>query len=136
VYCSYGEQGDRHALVLTISNEDAERWYDLRERREQRTPRLSFGAVIVVRNLTDDHEYALKTAPCGEPCRCAAAALPLEQAGRWFVGEHCTLDGKDATICGRRLEAGIVAELPSGNRVEYAWPTIARVMADGGEFRS
>lgn len=60
----------------------------------------------------------------------------IEQDGRLFVGMDCTLDGKQATIIGRRLEAGIVAELPHGLRVEFAWPTIARVMAQGGEFKS
>jgi hypothetical protein len=48
----------------------------------------------------------------------------------------CTLDGLDATIAGSQLEAGIVAHYPQGLRVEFAWPTIAKVMSEGGRFQS
>jgi hypothetical protein len=56
--------------------------------------------------------------------------------GRSFVGQECTLDGKPATVAGRLLDHGIVAQYPQGLRVEFAWPTIARIMTAGGEFRS
>lgn len=136
VHCQWGETG-QPGIVLTISMEDARRWDELRERHQENRLRWrAYGRVIVVTNLTDDHPYAVRTAPCGQPCRCAAATLPLEQAGRWFVGEDCTLDGNMATIVGRRLEHGIVATLPVGPRVEFAWPTIAKVMSEGGRFKS
>lgn len=57
-------------------------------------------------------------------------------AGRAFVGERCTLDGRPAEVIGRRLRFGLVAEYPRGRMVEFAWSTIARVMRAGGAFRS
>lgn len=57
--------------------------------------------------------------------------------GKAFVGERCTLDGQPAEVIGRRLEHGIVAVWPRGPRVEFSWPTIARVMRERrGAFRS
>ena len=58
------------------------------------------------------------------------------QDGREYVGAECTLDGRRAIVCGRLLAFGWVATLPDGPRVEYAWPTIARVMSAGGRFES
>lgn len=57
-------------------------------------------------------------------------------SGRDYVGRDCTLDGKPATIVGRKLDFAVVAQYPQGLRVEYAWPTVARVMESGGAFRS
>lgn len=138
VYCYLGEQpiGNPHAIILEISAEDNAKWVAVREREDSRLSRFQCGTPVVVTNLTDDHEYVLRTAPCGEGCRCAAIATPLEQAGRLFVGMDCTLDGLDATIAGSQLEAGIVAHYPQGLRVEFAWPTIAKVMSEGGRFQS
>lgn len=138
VYCYLGEQptGNPHAIILEISAEDNARWIAVREKEDHRLGRFECGSPVVVTNLTDNHQYVLRTAPCGEGCRCAAVATPLEQAGRLFVGADCTLDGKPATIVGRNLDAGIVAHYPQGLRVEYAWPTIARVMSERGRFRS
>ena len=56
--------------------------------------------------------------------------------GRRYVGADCTLDGKPATVCGRLNAFATVAQYPHGLRVEYAWPTVARIMASGGTFRS
>lgn len=57
--------------------------------------------------------------------------------GRVYVGRDCTLDGKPATIQGRLLDFGIVAQWPQGLRVEYAWSTIAHVVENNdGAFQS
>jgi hypothetical protein len=48
--------------------------------------------------------------------------------GRTFVGAECTLDGKPATICGRRNRFATVATLPTGPTYDYAWQTVAHVM--------
>lgn len=61
-----------------------------------------------------------------------------EQADRRsrLAGTHVTLDGKAASIVGFRLDYGIVAALDGSARFEWAWPTIERVVAAGGDFRS
>jgi hypothetical protein len=60
---------------------------------------------------------------------------PLE--GRDFVGHACTLDGHPAIIAGRQLDYAQVLTLDNSLRVEYAWPTVARVMQrKGGRFSS
>ena len=56
--------------------------------------------------------------------------------GKHYVGRDCTLDGKPATICGRLNDYATVAQYPQGLRVEYAWPTVARIMESGGAFKS
>lgn len=53
-----------------------------------------------------------------------------------YVGAPCTIDGRPATIMGRQLRFAIVAQLPDGLQREYAWPTVARIMGRGGDFRS
>jgi hypothetical protein len=63
-------------------------------------------------------------------------AVDRTEDGRAYVGHDCTLDGKPAIIIGRALDFGIVSHYPQGLRVEYAWPTIARVMSAGGGFKS
>lgn len=62
--------------------------------------------------------------------------LPMFNIGKTYVGNDCTLDGKPAIIMGRKLDFAVVATLPHGNRVEYAWPIVARIMESGGTFKS
>lgn len=48
-----------------------------------------------------------------------------------------TLDGEPAVIVGARNPFAKVATLRSdGPVVEFAWPTVARIVAAGGAFRS
>lgn len=48
-----------------------------------------------------------------------------------------TLDGKPATIRGVRNQFATVATVAvDGPAVEFAWTTVARVVANGGAFRS
>jgi len=126
----------RSGRVLQITDTDAAAWYAVREREDTRLPQYALGTPVVVTDQLTGERFALQTAPCGLGCRCAADATPLDEAGRLFVGHECTLDGKPAVIAGRQLDAGVVANYPNGGRVEFAWPTIARIMANGGEFRS
>ena len=47
-----------------------------------------------------------------------------------------TLDGQPAAICGSLQPFATVAVLPNGARYEYAWLTVARIVAAGGAFSS
>lgn len=49
---------------------------------------------------------------------------------------HVTLDGKPAKIIGARLSGAIIFALDApAEGVEFAWPTVARIVANGGAFR-
>lgn len=62
---------------------------------------------------------------------------PMETIGREWVGADCTLDGRRAMVCGRRNDFATVATLEGPlTSVEFAWETVARVMAVTGKFRS
>jgi hypothetical protein len=47
-----------------------------------------------------------------------------------------TLDGHPAVISGARNTFATVATLTGITRAEYAWPTVARIIARGGDFQS
>ena len=47
-----------------------------------------------------------------------------------------TLDGKAARVSGYRLDFARVTALPGGPGYEWAWSTVARVVAAGGRFQS
>jgi hypothetical protein len=47
-----------------------------------------------------------------------------------------TLDGKPAKISGARLPFARVTALPDGPGYEWAWETVARVVAAGAAFKS
>lgn len=54
-----------------------------------------------------------------------------------YAGQPCFLDGKPAIVQGRQRPFAIIASLKdSARRVEFAWPTVARIMQRDGEFRS
>jgi hypothetical protein len=58
-------------------------------------------------------------------------------ARRALCAATVTLDGKPAKISGARAESAYVTALPGGPAVEYAWPTVARVVAENdGRFTS
>lgn len=62
--------------------------------------------------------------------------LGPELDGRRYVGAACTLDGRPATISGRRNAFATVAELDGPLALEWAWETVARIMDAGGAFKS
>ncbi len=60
-----------------------------------------------------------------------------EHAKRW-TGEACTLDGKPATVVGRKLPFAIVhtVDVLDGPIAEFAWPTVDRIMQRDRSFKS
>jgi hypothetical protein len=57
-----------------------------------------------------------------------------ELANQW-VGETCTLDGEPAKVVGRLHPFGAVSTLDyRGQRVEFCWETIDRIMRKDGQF--
>ena len=61
--------------------------------------------------------------------------VPLEERRR-YTATDCTLDGKPAVIAGALEPFATVAQLPHGMTVEYAWPTVARIVAAGAAFHT
>lgn len=55
---------------------------------------------------------------------------------RDLCAQPVTLNGKRAVIGGIRNRFATVAQLPDGERVEYAWETVERIVKDGGNFKS
>jgi hypothetical protein len=53
-----------------------------------------------------------------------------------LIAAVVTLDGKPAKVSGALQPFATVAQLPSGNAVEFAWSTVARIVAKDGSFRS
>lgn len=47
-----------------------------------------------------------------------------------------TLDGKPAKIAGAKRDFATIRTLPDGASYEWAWETVARVVANGGAFKS
>lgn len=54
---------------------------------------------------------------------------------RQLVAEAVTLNGERAVIAGARNDFATVAQLGDGLRAEWAWETVERVVAAGGDFR-
>jgi hypothetical protein len=55
---------------------------------------------------------------------------------RELCAARVTLNGEPAAISGARHDYAMVRQLASGLGAEWAWPTVARIVAAGGEFRS
>jgi hypothetical protein len=53
-----------------------------------------------------------------------------------LIAAVVTLDGKPAKISGALQPFATVALLPSGTATEFAWITVARIVANGGAFKS
>jgi hypothetical protein len=74
----------------------------------------------------------------GEPCNMHVATLPHRTLAerRELCGiDDVTLDGMPAMIMGAANQFAQVATLHIGGpAVEYAWPTAARIAANGGKF--
>ena len=47
--------------------------------------------------------------------------------GQDYVGRECTLDGRKATVVGRKNRFGMVRTLDGSRSAEYSWETIKRV---------
>ena len=47
-----------------------------------------------------------------------------------------TLNGEPAAIRGAQCDYGTVGTMPNGPAHEWAWPTIARIVARDGAFQS
>jgi hypothetical protein len=61
-------------------------------------------------------------------------SVPMDERRR-LCCESCTLDGKPAVIMGALNDFATVAAFPVGPSYEWAWSTVARVVAAGGMFR-
>jgi hypothetical protein len=57
-------------------------------------------------------------------------------AKRELCAAEVTLNGRRPRITGARNAFAMVVTLPDGPGCEYAWSTVARIVADGGAFKS
>jgi hypothetical protein len=56
---------------------------------------------------------------------------------RELCAADVTLDGRPAKVCGARGTSATVAQVPDGPACEFAWATVARVVAQhDGRFTS
>jgi hypothetical protein len=55
---------------------------------------------------------------------------------RELCAARVTLNGQPATIAGIQCDYARVTDQRSGLSCEWAWPTVARVVANGGRFES
>lgn len=55
-------------------------------------------------------------------------------ADKW-AGQACTLNGKPATVLGRMQPFAVVVCYPDGERYEWSWETVDRIMSTTKEFR-
>lgn len=53
-----------------------------------------------------------------------------------FTQAAVTLNGRPARIRGARLPFALVVDSETGLGCEWAWPTVERIVASGGNFRS
>lgn len=52
------------------------------------------------------------------------------------VGARVTLNGKPATVTGRLCSFAIVRTLDGSMAIEWAWPAVERIVANGGRFNT
>jgi hypothetical protein len=55
---------------------------------------------------------------------------------RELCGARVTLNGEPAMISGASRDFANVTQLGTGLSCEWAWSTVARIVAKGGEFKS
>lgn len=48
----------------------------------------------------------------------------------------CTLNGNPAVVSGYNLDFAKVTDLITGLSAEWAWPTVERILNNGGNFKS
>lgn len=74
VFCFDGRAGeDPHAVVLTLSATDVERWNRVRD-REKHLAVFATGEFVAVTDQASGERYRVASAPCGARCHCAAVA--------------------------------------------------------------
>lgn len=47
-----------------------------------------------------------------------------------------TLDGRPAVVTNRKGDFAVIRRLDDGYAAEFAWPTVDRIIARGGAFKS
>jgi hypothetical protein len=62
--------------------------------------------------------------------------MPIEQRRALVESKGVTLDGQPATVCGSRNDFATVRAIRTGIHFEWAWETVARIVARDGAFRS
>lgn len=53
-----------------------------------------------------------------------------------LCGAVVTLNGQRAKISGALRDFAVVTDHKTGLSAEWAWPTVARIVANGGAFKS
>jgi hypothetical protein len=61
---------------------------------------------------------------------------PTLDQRRALCETRVTLDGQPARISGAQRDFAMVRITASGLGAEWAWPTVARIVAKGGKFKS
>ena len=61
---------------------------------------------------------------------------PTLEQRQELCAARVTLDGKPAAVSGYRLDFARVTDRKTGLSAEWAWPTVARIVARGGAFSS
>lgn len=65
----------------------------------------------------------------------SAAHVDTERR-RELCAERVTLNGRPAIVGGVRKDHATVTALDNGESYAWAWPTVARIVGNGGAFRS
>lgn len=61
---------------------------------------------------------------------------PTLDQRRELCAAKVTLNGQPATISGAMRDFAVVRDIKTGLGAEWAWVTVARIVANGGRFRS
>ena len=63
--------------------------------------------------------------------------IPIERRRELAESTHITLNGVRAVVCGIQNDYATVAQLPNGERCDFAWPTVERIITNyNGDFVS
>jgi hypothetical protein len=68
--------------------------------------------------------------------RTAAPVITLEDRRTLVATKGATLNGNPAIISGTQNAFATVTDKTTRLGCEFAWATVARIVANGGEFRS
>lgn len=68
--------------------------------------------------------------------RIERTVITLSERRALVETEGVTLDGKPAKISGYCNPFATVQEFTTGLHCDFAWPTVARIVANGGAFKS
>ena len=53
-----------------------------------------------------------------------------------LIGREVTLNGEPAVISGRHLRFAMVRQIRTGLGAEWSWTAAARIVEEGGQFRT